>query len=79
MTPVHMPVPVFLGTGMANRTMPPQRQYAAANALCSIGSKVVYRATPGISHNGIVNASFDDELTFVQQVLGAKPIASNCE
>lgn len=77
---MHMPVPVFLGTGMANRTMPPQRQYAAAaNALCSIGSKVVYRATPGISHNGIVNASLDDELTFVQQVLGAKPIASNCE
>ena len=76
MTPVRMPVPMFLGTGLADRTMPPQRQYATAAALCSTGSKVVWRAYPGISHNGIVNAAFDDELTFVQQVLGAKPIAS---
>lgn len=79
MTPVRQPVPVFLATGLADRTMPARRQYAAAAALCATGSKVVRRAYPGISHNGIVSAAFDDELTFVQQVLGAKPIASNCE
>lgn len=77
MMPVRMPVPVLLATGLADRIMPPQRQYAAA--LCSTGSKVVYSVYPRILHNGIVNAAFDDELTLVQQMLGAKPITSNCE
>jgi hypothetical protein len=78
MTPVKMPAPVFLGTGLADRTLPPMRQYAAAMALCAAGNPLVWKTYPGITHGGGVNMAFDDELAFVQAALAGRPMASNC-
>ena len=52
--------------------MPPRRQYAAAAALCAAGSPLLWKSYPGITHNGIVNAAFDDELHFVRGVLAKR-------
>ena len=78
MSPVRMATPLFLGTGLADRTVPPRRQYAAAAALCAAGNALQWKTYAGITHNGIVNAAFDDELQFVRLALaGARP-ESNC-
>src|SRR5206468_3226971 len=67
-----------LGTGLADRTIPPQHQYAAAAALCAAGNPLVWKTYPGITHNGGVNVAFDDELRFVRSALANQPIASSC-
>lgn len=79
MTPARLPAPLFLGTGLADRTIVPQHQYAAAVALCAAGNPLTWRAYPGASHNGIVNAAFDDELAFVRQVMAGHAPAGNCD
>lgn len=78
MTPVKMPVPVFLGTGLADSTLPPRRQFGAVKALCAAGSHVVWKTYPGVSHNGGVHAALKDELAFVYAALRGQPEASNC-
>lgn len=74
----RMPAPVFLGTGLADRTIPPRRQFASAKALCAAGNPLQWKAYPGATHNGIVNAAFDDELAFVRQVFANTQPPSNC-
>src|SRR6185437_6269684 len=78
MTPTKLPVPMFMGTGLADAALPPQRQYAAVVALCSAGSRVVWKTYPGVTHNGSVHAALADEISFVDAVLHGKPQASNC-
>jgi hypothetical protein len=78
MTPVRLPAPVFLGTGLADRTVAPRRQYAAAAALCAAGNPLVWKTYEGITHNGIVNAAFDDELSFVRHAFSNAAAQSNC-
>jgi len=78
MSMVRMPAPVFLGTGLADRTVPPRRQYGAAAALCATGSPLVWKTYDGVTHNGIVNAAFDDELRFVRRALANELPESNC-
>lgn len=78
MSMVRMPAPLFLGTGLADRTIPPPHQYAAVAALCAAGNPLVWKTYPGITHNGGVNAAFDDELRFVRSVFANEPVASNC-
>lgn len=75
---VRMPAPVFLGTGLADRTVPPRRQYAAAAALCAAGNPLLWKTYEGITHNGIVNAAFDDELDFVRRAFANAALESNC-
>lgn len=78
MSMVKIGLPLFLGTGLADRTLPPRRQYAAAAALCAAGNAVTWHTYPGITHNGIVNAAFDDELAFVRGTLRGQAEAGNC-
>jgi hypothetical protein len=78
MPAVRLPAPVFLGTGLADRTMPPRRQHAAAAALCAAGNPLLWKTYAGITHNGIVNAAFDDEVTFVRRALSSQANESNC-
>ena len=69
---------MFLGTGLADRTVPPRRQYGAAAALWAAGSPLVWKTYTGITHNGIVNAACGDELQFVRQVLANGKPETNC-
>lgn len=75
---MRMPAPLFLGTGLADRTVPPRRQYAAAAALCAAGNPLLWNTYAGITHNGIVHAAFDDELRFVRRAFANEPQESNC-
>jgi hypothetical protein len=79
MRSARMPAPLFLGTGLADRTIPPRNQYAAATALCAAGNPLVWKTYEGSSHNGTVNAAFTDELAFVRSVLTGKPAGNTCQ
>lgn len=79
MSMVRMPAPLFLGTGLADRTIPPQHQHAAAAALCAAGNPLVWKTYPGITHNGGVNAAFDDEVVFVRSAVSGRPMPGNCD
>ena len=78
MIPIQMPVPVFLATGLADKSIHPRRQYAAVAALCAARSHVVWKTYAGVSHNGTVHAAYADELAFVQAALAGTPMQSNC-
>ena len=78
MTPVKLPVPVLLGTGLADTTLAPKRQYAAVKAFCSAGSNIVWKTYAGATHNGGLLASFPDALALFKTVLAGQPVASNC-
>lgn len=78
MSPVRMPVPVLLGTGLADTTLVPQRQYAAVVALCSAGSPLVWKTYPGATHNGGLNAAFPDALSFFRAAQAGSVPPSNC-
>ena len=78
MPAVRLPVPVLLGTGLADSTLVPTRQYAVVSAFCAAGSEVVWKTYPGASHNGGLNASFADALLFFRNVLEGRRPQSNC-
>jgi alpha-beta hydrolase superfamily lysophospholipase len=78
MTPVKLPVPVLLGTGQADKTLVPRRQFAAVKALCAAGSDIVWKSYPGATHNGGLLASFPDALALFKTVLAGQKVESNC-
>lgn len=78
MTPVKLPVPVLLGTGLADKVLVPTRQFGAVKALCAAGSDIVWKTYPGATHNGGLLASFPDALALFRTVLAGQKVATNC-
>lgn len=78
MSVVKLPVPVLLGTGLADKTLSPRRQYAAVKAFCSAGSDIVWKTYAGATHNGGLHASFSDALGLFRAVLAGQEVTSNC-
>lgn len=72
------PAPLFLATGLADHTLVPRHQYAAVAALCAAGNPLQWKTYNGITHNGIVNTAFDDELTFIKAVFAGESLPDNC-
>ncbi|HEU0145320.1 MAG TPA: lipase, partial [Bradyrhizobium sp.] len=56
MNAVWLKVHLMLGTGLADSTLVPTRQYAEVAAFCRAGSDVVWKTYPGTTHNGGLNA-----------------------
>ncbi|TDX79657.1 secretory lipase [Neorhizobium sp. R1-B] len=71
-------VPLLVGTGLADQTVEPMRQFAAVSALCKAGNAVLWRRYPGLSHDGVVNGSLEDSLAFARSRLEGQHAASNC-
>lgn len=71
-------VPIMIGTGLADATITPLRQYAAASALCAAGDRVTWRTYEGLGHDGAMHGVFDDALAFAQARLGGQTPAANC-
>lgn len=79
MTSVRMPVPILVGTGLSDALLSPQRQYAAAMALCAAGSQLTWKTYSGVTHNGGVNVSFPDALDFFRKIMAGTTVESNCD
>ncbi|MDA9525546.1 lipase [Bradyrhizobium sp. CCBAU 11434] len=78
MKAVRLKVPLLLGTGLADSTLVPTRQYAEVAALCAAGNEVVWKTYPGRTHNGGLIAAFPDALAFFRGMLAGQKPSSNC-
>jgi hypothetical protein len=70
--------PLFVGTGEADRDVPPAMQAALVRDACAAGTRVVWRRYPGLDHSATVNASLADSLPFARSVLAGHEVASGC-
>jgi hypothetical protein len=70
---VATPVPVFVGQGEADPLVVPELTDALVVRLCAIGDEVTYRRYPGESHSGVVEASQDDVLAWVGNLVAGRP------
>lgn len=75
---VKLSSPLFIGTGLADKTVVPERQYAAAVAMCAAGNRLTWKTYAGLGHGGVVNEAFEDELRFVRQAFAGQAPDSNC-
>ncbi len=71
-------VPVLVGTGLADQTIPPMRQYAAVAALCAASGDITWRRYDGLGHDGALHGSFDDTLGFARSLLAGRKPQGNC-
>ncbi len=78
MQAARVAVPMLLGTGLADRLIPPQRQFGAVAALCAAGNTVHWRTYEGVGHNGSPHAAFDDALALARAALAGMPTPGNC-
>jgi hypothetical protein len=74
----RLPVPIFVGTGLADGEAGTAQQYNAVAGMCTAGTQVEWRTYPGLTHNGAVNVSLRDSLPFVQRLMSGKAIAGTC-
>ena len=74
----RMPVPIFVGTGLADGEAGTAQQYNAVAGMCTAGTPVEWRTYPGLTHNGAVNVSLRDSLPFVQRLMSGRAIAGTC-
>lgn len=76
---VRLPRPIFVGTGEADRDVPPSMQGALVKDACAAGTRVVWRRYPSLDHSATVNASLADSVPFARSLLAEDPVASNCD
>jgi len=75
---VQLARPIFVGTGEADRDVPPAMQGALVKDACAANTQVVWRRYPGLDHSGTVNASLADSLPFARSLLAGQPVTSTC-
>jgi pimeloyl-ACP methyl ester carboxylesterase len=76
---MHLPMPLFVGTGTQDRDVPPAGQLALVRNACAQGSVVEAHLYAGLDHGGTVNASLKDSVPFVRKVMAREPVAMVCE
>ena len=74
-TPGRTPttVPIFVGQGEADALVVPELTDALVTRLCAIGDDVTYRRYPGESHSGVVEASQEDVLAWIGNLVAGRP------
>ncbi|MBS0981270.1 alpha/beta fold hydrolase [Acetobacter thailandicus] len=70
--------PLFVGTGTADKDVPPLMQYGLVKAACAAGTIVQAHTYEGLNHGQTVNASLPDSAVFTSALLEGKPVASTC-
>jgi pimeloyl-ACP methyl ester carboxylesterase len=70
--------PLFVGTGEADRDVPPAMQAALVRDACAAGGRIVWHRYPGLDHSATVNASLTDSLPFARSVLAGQEVTSGC-
>ncbi|MDB5579292.1 MAG: secretory lipase family protein [Bradyrhizobium sp.] len=71
-------MPVFVGTGAADKDVAPRGQLQLVREACEAGTLVEAHLYEGLDHSGTVNASLRDSLPFVRKALLGQRIAPRC-
>nr|WP_194300908.1 lipase family protein [Acetobacter oeni] len=70
--------PLFVGTGSADRDVPPPLQLGLVKAACAAGTVVQAHIYKGLDHSQTVNASLPDSAAFTEAVMAGQPVAAQC-
>jgi hypothetical protein len=73
-----IPVPIYVGQGLADTLVIPTATQQFVAGLCSSGSSVTFHRFPGISHALAAYASVPTLMPWFADVLGGKPPLSTC-
>lgn len=76
---VHIPTPVFVGTGLSDNAALPEKQYNFASAMCAAGTRVEMHYYPGADHSGAVLQSLEHSVPFVDRLIQGRPVTGNCK
>jgi pimeloyl-ACP methyl ester carboxylesterase len=76
---VHLPRPLFVGTGERDQDVPPSEQLTLVRDACAAGSIVEAHLYARLTHSGTVNASLKDSIPFVRKVMAGEPIIPACQ
>jgi pimeloyl-ACP methyl ester carboxylesterase len=76
---VHLPRPLFVGTGAQDQDVPPSEQLTLVRDACAAGSIVEAHLYAGLTHSATVNASLKDSIPFVRKVMAGEPIIPACQ
>lgn len=75
---LHIPTPLFIGTGAEDVDTPASMQKALIDAACAAGSTIEAHVYAGLDHSGTVNRSFADSRLFARRVMAGEAIAATC-
>lgn len=70
--------PVFMGIGGKDVDVPTAMQQALVRDACQDGSRIDAHVYSDMDHSGTVNASLQDSLPFVRNLLAGKAVPSTC-
>jgi pimeloyl-ACP methyl ester carboxylesterase len=76
---MHLPQPLFVGSGEQDHDVPPASQLNLVRDACAAGSVVDSHLYAGLSHSQTVNASLKDSVPFVRKIMAGEPITPVCE
>jgi hypothetical protein len=71
-------VPIFVGTGLADLLIAPDRQFRGVKAMCKAGTRLLWRGYAGVTHNGTLTAALSDGQAFAADLLAGRKVDSNC-
>jgi hypothetical protein len=74
----EIPVPVFVGTGLADSAAGTTGQYNFVSAMCRAGVTVDWRYYPHATHTSAVNRSLEHSKPFVAALMAGRPVESRC-
>ena len=75
---LHVPTPVFVGTGSTDADVPAVMQDALVRDACAKGTKIVHHTYAGLDHSGALNPRFADSRLFARALVSGKQVATNC-
>jgi hypothetical protein len=73
-----MPVPVFVGVGLADRAAGTTGQYNFISAMCRANVAVDWHYYPHASHMSAVERSLQHSKPFVAALLAGRPVINRC-
>jgi pimeloyl-ACP methyl ester carboxylesterase len=71
-------VPVLIAQGEADTTVPAKTQEEYVRQECATGTKVDYRAYPGLGHVGVLTGDSPDLVQWSRDRLDGKPATTTC-
>ncbi|MBT2186060.1 alpha/beta hydrolase family protein [Sphingobium nicotianae] len=76
--PQNLRVPLFIATGLADSTIPPDSQFKAVKYMCGFGNRISWKKYAGITHYATPNYALRDALPFAKAVLNGGSPRSDC-
>ena len=75
---LNIGVPIFVGSGSADRDTPLRMQLSFAKKACAAGSIIQMHTYESFDHLNVLNHSTVDSIPFVESLMSGQPLSGNC-